>query len=260
MLQLQAPSPSLATTCPRNLSAPCWNLVVGQSRQLASALLFTAEEGLPGKKQRIVVAGGGQQLDGSRLCLSSSNGEGSVSRSNGYMANVFLTDCALADSWNVSATDGTIRESASGQCLDVGSAGSSGDLGFQFVLLPAAPPAQQAFHSTTYVSWGGSVIQDEVTEQFHMFASVFGGGKALGSWQSNSEIMHLLAPTPMGPFKPTADGTKQDGIIVGSVSIYILFSQSELFSVFFVDDQTSRLNKPLCKRTGGVQPGYRPCQ
>ena len=78
--------------------------------------------------------------------------------------------------------------------------------------------------STTYVSWGGSVVQDEVTEQFHMFASVFGGGKALVTWQTNSVIMHLLAPTPMGPFKPTADGPKQDGIIV----LEVLFSQCRL--------------------------------
>lgn len=209
-LQLQMPSPSLATTCPRNLSAPCWNLVVGP---LASALRFAIA---PTDDSAKIVATGGAAAS---LCLSSSNGKGSVSYSNGFLANVFLTDCGLASSWKVNATDRTISEAESGQCLDVGSAGSRGDLGFQFELEPAAPPAEQAFHSKSYVSWGGSVIQAEPSEpggaQYHMFAAVFGGGGGLSSWQSNSEIMHLLSPTPTGPFMPASDGPKQDGIIVG---------------------------------------------
>ena len=83
---------------------------------------------------------------------------------------------------------------------------------------PAAPPAEQAFHSESYVSWGGSVIQAEPTKEgegaYHMFAAVFGRGAGLHSWESNSEIMHLLSPSPLGLFKPSTDGPQQDGIIV----------------------------------------------
>ena len=197
-LQLQIPSPNLATTCPAQLNASCWNLVVGPA---TSALRFALTD------SKLKVAGGAAAVNG--LCVADSN-KGTASYSNGYLANVFLTECELAGTWTHSSTDGTLR--TDGQCLDVGSAGSSGDLGFAFDLLPAAPPERQAFHSDEWVSWGGSVIQAD--EGYHMFAAVFNGGKGLSSWGSNSAIMHLQAGAPEGPFKPTQDGPKKDGVIV----------------------------------------------
>jgi hypothetical protein len=109
------------------------------------------------------------------LCVVTSN-SGTVSHSNGYLANVFLTECeTLPSHWTFA--NGTLQ--AGGQCLDVGSGGSRGDLGFEFELQPAAPLAQQAFHSDSYVSWGGSVIKAGASDggSYHMFAAVFAGGK-----------------------------------------------------------------------------------
>ena len=124
-LQLQLPSPSLATTCPADLHAECWNLIVGPA---ASALLFT----LNASSKQLVVSSAGSVRG---LCVVDSNA-GTVSHSNGFLANVFLTACttaaAKATSWELSGC--TIR--SSDQCLDVGSAGSSGDLGFELKLLP----------------------------------------------------------------------------------------------------------------------------
>jgi lysophospholipase L1-like esterase len=204
-LQLQLPSPNLATTCPVQLNASCWNLVVGPA---TSALQFALAD------TKLTVAGGAAAVRG--LCVADSNGAGSASHSNGYLANVFLTECELAGNWTHFPADGTVRAAGQSgrQCLDVGSAGSSSDLGFAFDLLPAAPPERQAYHSDKFVSWGGSVIQAD--EDYHMFAAVFSGGKGLSSWQSNSAIMHLQASAPEGPFKPTQDGPKKDGIVVGA--------------------------------------------
>ena len=49
---------------------------------------------------------------------------------------------------------------------------------------------------------------------FHMFAAVFAGHGGLSSWTSQSQVLHAVADTPEGPFVPTKDGPKGDGIIV----------------------------------------------
>jgi hypothetical protein len=227
-LQPQLPSPSLATTCPKEPNASCWNLVIGPA---VSALQFE----LADSKLTVAAVGDGSPSHLSGLCLASSD-SGTVSKSNGYLANIFLTECsttaAKSTVWSLSpAGEGEDSGSAgavvikrgaphasSGQCLDVGSGGSHGDLGFELPLLPAAPLEQQAFHSSEIVSWGGSVIKATAAEggEYHMFAAVFSSGKGLSSWLSNSEIMHLQAKTPSGPFKPTSDGPNADGIVVQS--------------------------------------------
>ena len=209
-LQVQLPSPSLAKTCPLERNASCWNLIVGPTR---SALSFR----LSGSQ---LIVDGGSRLELNGLCVASSI-SGTASASQLYLPNVFLTECTTASAkasvWSLTPTSeegkgrATIR--ASGQCLDIGSGGSRGDLGFKLTLLPAAPLERQAFRSSEYVSWGGSVIQADAGD-YHMFAAVFSGGKGLDSWQSNSEIMHLQAKTPLGPFQPTQNGAKADGIIV----------------------------------------------
>lgn len=198
-LQLQLPNPNLAVTCnPR--SAECWNLVVGPA---ASALHFALVD-----TQLVVVSGGPPETHG--LCVTDSD-----DLSKGFLANVYLADCSRASkNWVLSAANGTIRN-ANGQCLDVGSAGSAGDLGFVLDLLPAAPLPRQAFWSSKYVSWGGSVIEAD-DGLFHAFVAVFSGGKGLSSWERYSEIMHLTAAVPEGPFKPTTNGPNKDGIIVAS--------------------------------------------
>jgi hypothetical protein len=155
------------------------------------------------------------------LCLAAD-----WSHSHGYLPNVQLTDCASADSWAVhgkhiqsthksahkanksmpasmGASMGASARAGSNlglQCLDVGSGGSTVG-NFSLPLLPAPAPATQAFNSSAYASWGGSVIQDNETGAYHMFAAVFIDGTGLNSWQSNSEIMHAVAATPEGPFE-----------------------------------------------------------
>ena len=105
----------------------------------ASALLFT----LNASSKQLVVSSAGSVRG---LCVVDSNA-GTVSHSNGFLANVFLTACttaaAKATSWELSGC--TIR--SSDQCLDVGSAGSSGDLGFELKLLPAAAARRRSTQS-----------------------------------------------------------------------------------------------------------------
>lgn len=213
-LQLQLPSPNFAKTCPSEPNASCWNLIAG-----------SVKPGLPFRLSgsQLIVDGGRDThpagLNG--LCVATSN-SGTASTSQGFLANVFLTECSTASAksaaWSLTPAseneeEGLMTVRTGGQCLDIGSGGSHGDLGFELSLLPAAPLEQQAFRSSEYVSWGGSVIQAD-SGDYHMFAAVFSGGKGLNSWTSNSEIMHLQAKAPSGPFKPANDGPNLDGIIV----------------------------------------------
>ena len=260
---MQRPSPSLATTCPSEPTAACWNLIVGPA---AGALQFT----LGASSKQLVVASAGSLCG---LCVANSN-SGTVSDSNGFLANVFLTECstaaAKASSWELSGS--TIRSAvpkSSAQCLDVGSAGSAGDLGFEFNLKPAATLEKQAFHSDVWVSWGGSVIQDPDTQKYNMFAAVFKGGRGLDAWQSSSEIMHLVADTPSGPFTPTTNGIESDGVIVGaeahnpaiiraSDGTYLLFSigRSPFLASASLDGPWVTVDFPSCNNpTPLVVPG-----
>lgn len=212
-LQVQLPSPNLAKTCPSERNASCWNLIVGPTGSTLSFRLSGSQLIAEGDQ-------GGSRLGLNGLCVATSI-SGTASASQLYLPNVFLTECSTTSAkssvWSLTPTSedrkGLMTIRASGQCLDVGSGGSHGDLGFELSLLPAAPLERQAFRSSEYVSWGGSVIQADAGD-YHMFAAVFGGGKGLDSWQSNSEIMHLKANTPTGPFEPTQNGPKGDGIIV----------------------------------------------
>lgn len=207
-LQLQLPNPSLSTTCPGggNADKPCFNLVIGPS---ASALRFSFETSTGQISVSTSVSG---QPNVTGLCVSDSE---SVSR--GFLTNVFLTDCAIASTnWTVASTSTpatVLIKNRNGQCLDVGSGGSVGDLGFELKLLPAPRPNVQAFNSSSYTSWGGSVIKAD-DGGYHMFAAVFAGHQGLGKWSSTSEIMHLVSQVPEGPFTPTKDGPNADGIII----------------------------------------------
>ena len=92
-----------------------------------------------------------------------------------------------------------------------------------------------------------------------MFAAVFGGGKGLSSWESNSEIMHLLADKPTGPFTPTKQGPKLDGVIVSaeahnptiiraSDGTYLLFSigHSPFLASASLDGPWEKVKFPSC--------------
>jgi hypothetical protein len=48
-------------------------------------------------------------------------------------------------------------------------------------------------------SWGGEAVQDD-QGNFHMYAASFGQDKALGSWLTNSRVVHAVSKTPFGPY------------------------------------------------------------
>ena len=218
ILQLQSvtTNPSLATTCPsgNESGVPCYNLVVGPSGAEELVFAFKPADAFPlhqgGDKQlqQLVVVGDGGSTDmraassgtpasAAGLCMAASTASG------GLLANVYLTHCSLAGSWRWDPTNGTFQSDGVGHkyCLDIGSGGSSGDLGYAFDLLPAAMPNKQAYNSSHYASWGGSVIKadvhsvaatgtnDTATSLYHMFAAVFADHLGLSGWTRHSEIM-----------------------------------------------------------------------
>ena len=71
---------------------------------------------------------------------------------------------------------------------------------FVLQLEPAAPPSGQAYHNNTLSSWGGNVVRDG-SGRFHLFAAAMTGRCNLGSWSSNSEVVHGTADSPAGPFR-----------------------------------------------------------
>ena len=50
-------------------------------------------------------------------------------------------------------------------------------------------------------SWGGSVLRDEATGTYHMFASEITQHCGIGSWTYNSRIVHATSSTPLGGFQ-----------------------------------------------------------
>ena len=54
-------------------------------------------------------------------------------------------------------------------------------------------------------SWGGSVLQDEATGLWHMFASEITEHCGIASWTFNSRVVHATSPTPLGRFVRDAE-------------------------------------------------------
>jgi hypothetical protein len=50
-------------------------------------------------------------------------------------------------------------------------------------------------------SWGGSVLQDEATGGWHMWASELTAHCGISSWTYNSRVVHATSPTPLGRFQ-----------------------------------------------------------
>jgi len=70
-------------------------------------------------------------------------------------------------------------------------------------LKPAAPLAQQCYLNSTLWSWGGSVAHDpsDASWPWHVFVSTFVDGCGLDAWTSNSQVLHGVGKSPMGPFQ-----------------------------------------------------------
>lgn len=65
-------------------------------------------------------------------------------------------------------------------------------------LLPALPNSGLQLASTS--SWGGSILKDEDTGVFHMFAAVFEHNCGLKAWRPNSALGHATSTTAQGPY------------------------------------------------------------
>jgi hypothetical protein len=74
-------------------------------------------------------------------------------------------------------------------------------------LLPAARGA--GLHSldsgANTSSWGGSVLRDEATGQWHMWASEITAHCGINAWTYNSRIVHATSATPLGRFERDAE-------------------------------------------------------
>ena len=90
---------------------------------------------------------------------------------------------------------------AQGVCVcDVAWQGASCEL---LALQPT--PAQSDYDARASMglsSWGASVVQLPSDEQrWHMYVSEFRDGCGVTSWQTNSQIVHVVGPSPMGPWR-----------------------------------------------------------
>ena len=220
------PMPVGSASCPAKAARPvagaaCLNVIVAEPSVASPALRFQLTA-----RAQLQVVGGSAAAAG--LCLA-----GSWWNSAGVLPNVLLTDCWVAgDSWTVNGS--TIRSTKGQnestpdhkhpwftpltQCLDLGSGGSVGDLEFRLEVLPASPPARQAFNSRSYVSWGGSVIEDD-DGRYHMFMAGFAGQRGLSDWKTASEVLHAVASTPEGPFQlVNSTSTAGEAGVLGSLA------------------------------------------
>jgi len=67
-------------------------------------------------------------------------------------------------------------------------------------LLPQKPDYIPAYgYEPNVTSWGGNIIYDEKTEEYHLFVSEIPGG--LREWTKKSRIIHGVSNDPLGVFK-----------------------------------------------------------
>lgn len=75
------------------------------------------------------------------------------------------------------------------------------DIAFVDRILPA--PVGGGYEDPDYWVWGASVIKGE-DGKYHMFASRWLKKLGFGKWVTNSEVVHAVADTPVGPYKTVA--------------------------------------------------------
>ena len=64
-------------------------------------------------------------------------------------------------------------------------------------LLPTAPA--NGLQPPNASTWGGSIIRGD-DGKIHMFAAYMTENCGLTSWETNSEVVHAVADSPLGPF------------------------------------------------------------
>ena len=121
-----------------------------------------------------------------------------------------------ASEWDCSLAGGC--DEATHTCVcDAWTTGQACD---ELFLARAAPV--NGLHVDGYHSWGGHVValpassaSDDVV--YHGFFSFILGGCTLASWKSNSAIMHAVASSPSGPFRPNPAVSSLDPAVGGIV-------------------------------------------
>jgi hypothetical protein len=65
-------------------------------------------------------------------------------------------------------------------------------------------PPQSDFAEPGVTTWGGSIVYvpgKSNSSNFHMYAAEMLGSCGLTSWQSNSQVVHAVSSSPLGPWK-----------------------------------------------------------
>jgi hypothetical protein len=73
----------------------------------------------------------------------------------------------------------------------------------QFLALGPVPKVAGYGWSPNVSSWGGSIYHNASDPKglYHLYVTEETGGKGLASWISNSQIVHAVSQTPLGPFQ-----------------------------------------------------------
>eukprot|EP00729_Bicosta_minor_P008497 gene8497-35004_t len=61
-------------------------------------------------------------------------------------------------------------------------------------------PRENGFQHTNSSSWGGTIMRDPTTKEYHMFSSFITENCGLDAWSTNSEIVRATSGTPLGPY------------------------------------------------------------
>jgi hypothetical protein len=57
------------------------------------------------------------------------------------------------------------------------------------------------FSTTFTASWGGEAVRGDNDTDWHIYAASFDNDRGLGSWLSNSRVVHGVASSPTGPYR-----------------------------------------------------------
>ena len=71
---------------------------------------------------------------------------------------------------------------------------------FALDLQPAAPASKQAYRNSSMSSWGGNVVFNPKDKLYHLFNAAMTCKQNLAGWESNRQVVHSTATSPLGPF------------------------------------------------------------
>ena len=64
----------------------------------------------------------------------------------------------------------------------------------------AAASLEQGIYQEGVSTWGGSVVKSEVDGLYHAHAAEMLAGCGISSWTHNSQAVHFVSKTPLGPY------------------------------------------------------------